>query len=179
MKHLVLGAAVMALAAGAATQTPVAAQAQPATQKPAATTQKPVTEKPAAATQKPAMDKPVAPAAGGTSLGSVTLRQRVMADGQPLAPGTYQVRLTADEAKPAVGQTPSAERYVEFLRSGKVAGRELATIVSAADVGEIAKGPRPGAGAVRVDLLKGNDYVRVWINRGGTNYIIHMPPAAS
>jgi len=31
---------------------------------------------------------------------------------------------------------------------------------------------------VRVDMLKGNDYVRVWINRAGTNYIIHLPPAA-
>ena len=36
----------------------------------------------------------------GTSLGSVTLNKKVMADGQPLAPGTYQVRLTGDIPKP-------------------------------------------------------------------------------
>jgi hypothetical protein len=45
-------------------------------------------------------------------------------------------------------------------------------------VKSIAKGPQPAKGGVRVDMLKGNDYVRVWINRGGNNYIIHMPPAA-
>ena len=112
----------------------------------------------------------------GTSLGSVTLNKRVMADGQPLAPRTYQVRLTGDIPKPAAGQSPDAERYVEFVRGGKVAGREVATLVSAADVGPIAKGEKPPAqGGSRVELLKGNVYLRVWINRGGTHYFIHLP----
>jgi hypothetical protein len=119
-----------------------------------------------------------APAAG-SSLGSVTLAKRVMANGQPLAAGTYQVRLSADIAKPGVGQTADAERYVEFVRGGKVLGREVATVVSAADIASIVKGPKPAANGSRVDTLKGDDYVRVWINRGGMNYIIHMPPATS
>ncbi len=113
-----------------------------------------------------------------TSLGSVTLAHKVTADGQPLAAGTYQVRLSTDEPKPAVGQTPESERYVEFLKGGKVVAREVATVVSDADVKTIAKGPQPAKGGSRVDMLKGNDYVRVWINRGGNNYIIHLPPAA-
>ncbi len=113
-----------------------------------------------------------------TALGSVTLNRKVTADGQPLAAGTYQVRLSADEPKPVVGQSPEGERYVEFVRGGKVVAREVATVVSDADVKSIVKGPQPARGGVRVDLLKGNDYVRVWINRGGTNYIIHMPPVA-
>ncbi len=113
-----------------------------------------------------------------TALGSVTLNRKVTADGKPLAAGTYQVRLSADEPKPVVGQSPEGERYVEFVRSGKVVAREVATVVSDADVKAIVKGPQPARGGVRVDLLKGNDYVRVWINRGGTNYIIHMPPVA-
>jgi hypothetical protein len=117
-----------------------------------------------------------APAAG-TSLGSVTLRTSVMADGQRLAAGTYQVRLTGDIAKPGVGQSPDAERYVEFVRGGKVIGREVASVVSQADIAQVADGPRPATGGARVELLKGNDYVRVWINRGGMNYIIHLPPA--
>jgi hypothetical protein len=126
---------------------------------------------------------PVAPLAaqsssGTMSLGSVTLKHKVTAEGQPLAAGTYQVRLSADEPKPAVGQTPGSERYVEFLRGGKVVAREVATVVSDADVKSIAKGPQPAKGGVRVDMLKGNDYVRVWINRGGNNYIIHLPPQA-
>jgi hypothetical protein len=115
----------------------------------------------------------------GTSLGSVTLNKKVMADGQLLAPGTYQVRLTADIPKPGVGQSPDAERYVEFVRGGKVVGREVATLVTAADVGQIAKGDKPPAqGGSKVELLKGNDYLRVWINRGGTHYFIHLPTTA-
>jgi hypothetical protein len=117
-----------------------------------------------------------APAAG-TSIGRVTLRQQVLADGQPLAPGTYQVRLSADMPAPAVGQSPEGARYVEFVRGAQVAGREVATVVSAADLGQIAKGLKPVIGGTRVEMLKGNDYVRVWINQGGMNYIIHMPPA--
>jgi len=117
--------------------------------------------------------------AAGTSLGNVTLTTRVMADGQPLAAGTYQVRLTGDQPTPVVGQSPDAERYVEFLASGMVVGRVLATVIPQSEIGQVAKGPRPGAGSSRVDLLKGNDYLRVWINRSGMNYLIHMPPAAS
>lgn len=117
-----------------------------------------------------------APAAG-TSLGSVTLKQRVMADGKPLAAGTYQVRLTGDAPKPGPGQSPDAERYVEFVRAGKVVGREVATVIPQTEIASVAKSGRPGAGSAKVEKLKGDDYVRVWINRGGNNYIINMPPA--
>ena len=116
-------------------------------------------------------------AAAGAALGSVTLGKKVMADGKPLAAGTYQVRLTNDEPKPAVGQAQGAERYVEFVKGGKVAGREVATVVSAEDITKIAKGKKPRPNSSSVELLKGGDYYRVWINRGGTNYIINMPPA--
>jgi len=111
------------------------------------------------------------------ALGTVTLKQAVKADGQPLAAGTYQVRLTEETPKPGVGQSPDAERYVEFVRGGKVMGREVATVVSDADAKTVIKGPAPARNASRVDLLKGNDYVRVWINRAGTNYLINMPPS--
>ena len=118
--------------------------------------------------------------AGGSSLGSVTLNRRVMADGKPLTPGTYQVRLEAETPKPGTGQSPEGERYVEFMRSGKVVAREVATVVPAAEIGQIAKGPggKPPAGGAKVELLKGNDYLRVWINRGGMNYLIHLPTGA-
>jgi hypothetical protein len=117
--------------------------------------------------------------AAGTSLGSITLNRSVMADGKPLPAGTYQVRLTNESPKPGVGQTPDAERYVELVRGGKVVAREVATVVSQADVKEISEGPQPRAGGSRVDTLKGNDYVRVWINRAGMNYILHLPAGTS
>lgn len=116
-------------------------------------------------------------AATGTNLGTVHIAKKVMADGKPLAAGTYQVRLTNDEPKPAVGQAQGAERYVEFVRGGKVVGREVATVVSAEDIGKIAKGKKPRNNSSSFEVLKGGDYCRVWINKGGTNYIINMPPA--
>ena len=116
-------------------------------------------------------------ASAAANLGTVHLTKKVLADGKPLAPGTYEVRLTSDTPKPAIGESPDAEKYVEFVRNGKVAGRELAVVVPASEVGKIAKGPRPKGNGSRVDTLKGGDYVRVWIAKGGNNYIINMPPA--
>jgi hypothetical protein len=117
---------------------------------------------------------------GETSLGSVNLTRSVMADGKPLKAGTYQVRLTSQDASPAVPGI-KMERWVEFLQGGKVAGREVVSIVPQSELKDLMPGPdnlpRAGAGSARVELLKGNDYVRVWINRGGVHYLIHMPPA--
>jgi len=112
-----------------------------------------------------------------TSLGSVALKKGVMADGKPLAAGSYVVRLTTDEAKPATGQSAGAERWVEFVQKGQVKGREVVSIVPDSDIAQIAEGPKPAKGGYRVDTLKGNDYVRVWINKQGTNYLIHFPVA--
>jgi hypothetical protein len=42
--------------------------------------------------------------------------------------------------------------------------------------GPDAPGKAPSAGA-RVEMLKGNDYLRVWITRAGVSYLIHLPPA--
>jgi hypothetical protein len=113
-----------------------------------------------------------------TPLGTVTLAKRLMADGKPLAAGTYQVRLTADAPKAAAGQSSNAERYVEFVKGGKVAGREVATVVGKEEIGQVAKGATPKPGTAKVEMLKGGNFWRVWINKGGTNYIINMPPAS-
>lgn len=110
------------------------------------------------------------------SLGSVTIGRAVTADGRPLAAGTYQVRLTPETAEPHVaGETDRLERWVEFLQDGQVKGRELASVVPDTEIGEVAEGPRPGPNRSRVDLLKGDDYLRIWINRDGNNYLLHLP----
>lgn len=112
------------------------------------------------------------------SLGSVRLSRSVKANGEVLRAGTYQVRLTADVAKPeAVGTKPSLSRWVEFVQGGQVRGREVASIVPADEIEKIAEGRRVPSGGSRVEMLKGDEFVRVWINRGGTHYLIHMPPA--
>jgi hypothetical protein len=128
--------------------------------------------------QRSQQQQGAAAAKGGSTLGTVTLNRKLMADGQALTAGTYQVRLSDERPSPAVGESPDSERYVEFMRGGKVVAKALATVVSNADIGPIAKGPKPPTNGSRVDTLKGNDYVRVWINRGGENYLIHMTPGA-
>jgi hypothetical protein len=110
-------------------------------------------------------------------IGNIRLTQSVLADGKLLPPGTYEVRLTGDQPMVAVGQARGSERWIEFVRNGTVAGREVATVIPANEIDSVAKGPRPNVNASRVDLLKGGEYVRVWLNRDGTNYIINMPPA--
>ena len=85
---------------------------------------------------------------GETALGSVRIPRSVKADGKDLKAGTYQVRLTAQAASPAVpGQT--MERWVEFVQGGKVVGREVVSIVPAAEVKDLQPGPDCPAGVAR------------------------------
>ena len=132
-----------------------------------------------------AQTKPAAePPTGETNLGSVSIPRAVMADGKTLAKGTYTVRLTAQSAQPTVpGQLPDLNRWVEFVQGGQVKGREVVSIVPADEVKDTMPGPdMPGHVARngrRVEMLKGGDYLRVWINQGGHNYLIHLQPAAA
>jgi len=38
----------------------------------------------------------------------------------------------------------------------------------------VAKTAPPASGTSRVELLRGNDYLRVWSNQNNTHYIIHL-----
>jgi hypothetical protein len=114
-----------------------------------------------------------APAAGNVM--SVTIPKKVMADGKALAAGTYQIRVTDQSPSPVVGQTPAETRWVEFVQGGQVKGREVGTIKSTTEAKRIAKQGLPGAGQAKVQTLFGNDYLRVWINKGGTNFLVHLP----
>lgn len=109
-----------------------------------------------------------------TSLGSVNVSRRVLANGQPLAAGTYTLRVAADPISPVLGQTPAESRWVEFVRGGKVVGREVATVVTGAEAKAVLNGPGPASGSARTDMLKGNDYLRIWVNRRGTHYLVHL-----
>ena len=122
---------------------------------------------------------PTAPT-GDMALGSVRLPRAVTADGKPLAAGTYQVRLTAQEAKPeAVGTTEALERWVEFVQGGTVKGREVVSIVPQAEIKMVVKDAPPPSGGSRVQVLRGNDYVRLWFNKGGNHYLVHLPTGAA
>jgi hypothetical protein len=102
----------------------------------------------------------------------------VKADGKPLPAGTYQVRLTAQTPSPAAAGS-TMERWVEFLQGGQVKGREVASIIPAAELKDLnnpaTKSAKP-ATTPRVEMLKGDEYLRVWITSAGVNYLIHLPP---
>ena len=120
---------------------------------------------------------PAAPT-GELALGSISLPKSVKADGKPLPAGTYQVRLTPQQASPdAKGQTSPLERWIEFVRGGKVVGREVVTIVPQAEIALVQKDAPPKANSSKIETLKGGDYQRLWINKGGNHYLVHFPVA--
>lgn len=112
---------------------------------------------------------------GELALGTVELPRRVMANGQTLGAGSYDVQLTAQAADPStVGALQILERWVEFRQGDEVKGREVVSIVPGAEIGEVAKSAPPGSGSSRVELLRENEFLRVWINQGGTHFLIHL-----
>jgi hypothetical protein len=115
---------------------------------------------------------------GEMTLGTVRIPKPVKADGKPLPAGTYQVRLTAQTAKPeAVGTSETLERWAEFVQGGQVKGREVVTIVPQNEIKMVVKDAPPPSGGSKVQVLRGNEYMRVWVNRGGNHYLIHLPVA--
>jgi hypothetical protein len=154
----------------------LSAQAKPETAKPAMEkpqTAKPQTSKPQ--TAKPAMEQSSAQAGTSVNLGAIRIPRAVKGDGQALPAGTYQVRVTETPASPqAPGQTPQYERWAEFIRNGKTVAREVVTIVPASDIKQVAEQTPPPSGGYRAEVLKGGDYLRLWINRGGNHYLIHF-----
>src|SRR4029078_809742 len=131
--------------------------------------------------QQPATDAAPTVPTGELGLGTVHLTKATTADGKPLPAGVYQVKLTAQEAKPdAKGASENIERWVEFVQKGTVKGREVVSIVPQNEVKNVVKDAPPAAnGAPKVQMLKGNDYLRVWFNKGGNNYLIYLPAAAA
>ncbi len=196
-KFVMAGTLVGALAVGvtAFAQSPSPAAKQTSA-KPAATAEQPAAgqaEKPAmkVATKKKASDTAdanghTAPKAqpnttgdatapGAMALGSVHIPKGLKADGKDLPAGVYQVRLTADEAKPdAKGSDEKLERWVEFVKGGQVVGREVVSIVPAGEAKLVQKDAPPPSGGSKVEALKGGDYTRVWINKGGNYYLVHL-----
>jgi hypothetical protein len=105
---------------------------------------------------------------------TVRIPSGVTADGKPLPAGTYSVRVSSEAVTPVVGQGPGSERWVEFVQAGQVKGRELASVVAPADVKQVAKRTPPPSGRALVQALRGADYVRVWVNQDGTQYLLHL-----
>ena len=171
MRRVLVGVFVGVLGAGAAyaqtTEAPKKARAGSAAGNQAGHT--------APKPQPPTDAAPAAPE-GQVMLGSVRLPKAVKADGKSLAAGTYQLRVTPQTASPdAKGQTAALERWVEFVQGGQVKGREVVTIIPQADIAKVQKDAPPRPIGSKIETLKGGDYMRLWINRGGNHYLVHFP----
>ena len=113
----------------------------------------------------------------GEHLGTITIAQPVLAGGNPLPPATYELRLSPEPVAPRPGQSPDAQRRVDFVMNGMVVAREIAEVLHDDDIEPgRARVTRPG---VRVELLKGGEFVRVSVRRGSERYLLHLPAAAS
>jgi len=108
------------------------------------------------------------------ALGQVRIAKAVTANGQKLAAGTYTLRLTGDQGKPVVGQTPEESQWVEFVQGTEVKGRELATVLSSADAKKLFKSPKAPESGASAELLKGGDYIRVRVTKGDRHYLVHL-----
>jgi hypothetical protein len=112
------------------------------------------------------------PSAGaGEVLATVRIPQAVLANGQPLPAGTYDLRLTNEWL------TPLTERWVELVANGTVVAREVAVVLRDDDLPAIGASSVQGRTGTRVEMLKGGEYLRVSVKRAGERerYLVYLP----
>ena len=115
-----------------------------------------------------------APANDPAMLARVQIPPGVLADGKPLPAGTYDVRLSS--VKPGPDAVPNAaQQAVEFVSGGVVAAREVAEIVRDDDLPPVGASTQRAAPGVRVELLKGGEFLRISVKRDGVRYLVHLP----
>ena len=108
-------------------------------------------------------------------LATVRIAEPALADGRPLAPGTYQVRLTDERPTPRPGQSADAQQWVELIADGSVIAREVAEVLRDDDRPDVGASAERAAEGVRIQTLKGGDFLRISIKRQGIRYLIHLP----
>jgi hypothetical protein len=108
-------------------------------------------------------------------LATVRIVEPALADGRPLAPGTYQLRLTDERPTPRPGQSADAQQWVELMTDGSVVAREVAEVIRDDDRPDIGASAERAAEGMRVQMLKGGDFLRISVKRQGIRYLIHLP----
>ena len=99
-------------------------------------------------------------------------------EGRRQAAGGRHVSGATDRSRrrrAAPGQTEGLGT-VGRVRAGRQSGRARGRHDRAAGrIGQVQKDTPPAANGAKVEMLKGGDYVRVWINKGGNHYLLHLP----
>ena len=103
----------------------------------------------------------------------VRLTQPVLAGGQPLAPGTYELVVTEHATAAPSGEVNRTQRWVDFVQDGRIVAREIAEVVP--------EEPRPvgtsggSDGRAVVQNLKSGDFVRIAVTGETARYLVHLP----
>ena len=118
---------------------------------------------------------PATAQAPGSGSPTVQIPQPVTVDGRPLAPGTYEVRLTRDRPVLPSGEPSATQRWVEILAGGTVVAREIADMA----VPDPSARPLGSGTHVIAQLLKEGDFVRVSIWEGNQRYLLYLPAAGT
>ena len=108
-------------------------------------------------------------------LATVRIPAGAAARGTPLPPGSYDLRLTLERPTPLAGQSPDAQRWVEFVAEGKVIAREIAEVLQDDDLPAIGASSTPVRSGVHVDMLTGGEFLRISVKRDGQRYLIYLP----
>lgn len=109
-------------------------------------------------------------------LATVRIPTAVLANGEPLLPGTYELRLTQDRPAPSPGQSLDARQWVEFVAKGKVVAREVAEVLHDNDLPAVGASSVPARSGIRVEMLKDEEFLRVSVKREHDRYLIYLPP---
>ena len=107
---------------------------------------------------------------------SVRIPIAVLADGKPLPPGQYNLRLTGTQP-PQPGQPAGAQQAVEFIASGNVVARETAEVLRDDDRPAVGASSELVQSGTRVEMLKGGEFLRISIKREGARYLVYLPIA--
>jgi hypothetical protein len=113
---------------------------------------------------------------GPMALGSVRISQTVMVGGTVLQPGTYQVRDTGEHAMPLPGQSEEAQTRIEIVKDGTVVARDIAEVM-APEAGRTVGTSGGAAARLKVETLKGGDFIRISTTRDGERLLIHLAVA--
>ena len=113
-------------------------------------------------------------AASPDVLAHVRIPVTVRANGQVLSSGTYDLRLARDAAGPGTSAS-AAQHAVEFVSAGAVVARDVAEVLRDDNLPPVGASAQPAAPGVRVELLKGGEFLRISVKREGTRYLVHLP----
>ena len=105
---------------------------------------------------------------------SVRIPITVLADGKPLPPGQYTLRLTGNQP-PQPGQPSGAQQAVEIMAGGKVVARETAEVLRDDDRPPVGASSQSVQSGTRVEMLKGGEFLRISMKRDGARYLVYLP----